>query len=364
MSHASSASMKVVQKVGAAGAGAAKESSSVKPVMNATDTTTERKLALDECGLHTKWEGDEYCINPPPPDQGFQLHVGPSDYDNPDSKYVMEPGTEVVENISVVSGNETDVYYYWRQYRMRPGSHHLIIYAGGGAGGGIAGFGGRRLGGAQNPAKDNPDYGIIAPENQGVGMPLAAKTPLTLNLHYMNYTDKPLIKETWINFWYRDAKDVTEPALETFSFAPMNVQPGQHVLIHGSCPISQAGRALTLYGHRHANNKRFSIWHVRGGQNDLVFEDYDWEHPAVLEYNSVEVNAPPDPVNHIAGGSSGILDLMPGDSLDFECDVVNMTTRTFVGQNEALDDEMCIMVGDTAEAQVPGRCTYTTSMVQ
>jgi hypothetical protein len=142
----------------------------------------------------------------------------------------------------------------------------------------------------------------------------------------------------------------------------MNVPPGQHLLIHGSCPITQTGRALTLYGHRHANNKRFSIWHVRGGERDLVFEDYDWEHPAVLEYNSVTINTPPDPANHVAGGTSGILDLMPNDSLDFECDVVNMTTHTFVGQNEAIDDEMCIMVGDTAEAQVPGRCTYTNTV--
>jgi hypothetical protein len=189
-------------------------------------------------------------------------------------------------------------------------------------------------------------------------MQLAANSPLTLNLHYMNYTDKPLLKEAWINFWYRDPKDVTEPALETFSYAPMNVQAGTHVLIHGTCPITQTGRALTLYGHRHANNKRFSIWHTRGGKRDLVFEDYDWEHPLALEYNSIEVNTPPDPANKVAGGSSGILDLMPNDSIEFECDVVNMTTHAFTGQNEALDDEMCILVGDTAEAQIPARCTY------
>ena len=46
-----------------------------------------------------------------------------------------------------------------------------------------------------------------------------------------------------------------------------------------------------------------------------------------------------------------------GDTIEFECDIVNDTNSTFVGQNEAKDDEMCIMVGDSAGAQVPGRCT-------
>ena len=90
---------------------------------------------------------------------------------------------------------------------MRPGSHHMILYANGM----------KRLGGSQNLSKDNPENGVIAPENMGIGMKLAAKTPVTVNLHYMNYTDKPILKEVWINFWYRDPKDVTEPANERCS---------------------------------------------------------------------------------------------------------------------------------------------------
>lgn len=30
-------------------------------------------LAMDECGLDTQWRGDEYCIEAPPADQGFQV---------------------------------------------------------------------------------------------------------------------------------------------------------------------------------------------------------------------------------------------------------------------------------------------------
>ena len=319
----------------------------------------EPELALDECGLHTPWPGDQYCIKAPPRERGFQLHVGPSDYVNPEPQYVLEPGQETVENIPVTSGNETDVYYYFRQYRMRPGSHHAILYSGSGAGPGA-----RRLGGSQNLAKDNPDRGVIAPENAGIGMKLAAKTPITVNLHYMNYTDKPILKEIWVNFWYRDPSEVTEPASELFSPTPMNVPAGQHVVIRSSCTIAQPGRVLTLYGHRHANNLRFSAWRERGDARDLIYEDYDWEDPLVLEFSTTVDNAPADSATKTRGGWNGPLDLMMGDKLSFECEIINHSNKTFRGANEAKDDEMCILVGDTVGTAVPGFCTSTTTQIE
>jgi hypothetical protein len=53
------------------------------------------------------------------------------------------------------------------------------------------------------------------------------------------------------------------------------------------------------------------------------------------------------------------MDLAAGDTLDFECDIVNDTQNTFVGQNEAMNDEMCIMIGDTVGTNVPIVCTAT-----
>jgi hypothetical protein len=49
------------------------------------DAGHKKGIALDECGLDTGYAGDENCILPPPPDKGFQLHVGPDDYDDPDA---------------------------------------------------------------------------------------------------------------------------------------------------------------------------------------------------------------------------------------------------------------------------------------
>jgi hypothetical protein len=327
------------------------------PAMPATQPAMNAP-AMNECGLHTKWPGDEYCILPPPPDKGFQMHIGPSNYDNPDAQYIMQPGTETNEQVSAVSGNKTDVYYYWRQYRMRPGSHHLIVTADNGSGSGFPGIG-VRIGGTSSLSKDNPEDGKIAPENQGVGMPLAANSTLSNSLHYFNFTDKPIIKEVWVNFWYRDKSEVTTPTQEVFSMLGMNINPGDHVLKHGACAIDTPGRLLTVYGHVHAHNKRFSVWRTRGSDQMLIHESYDWEHPNVSEFSSIVSNPMLDPAGHVAGGYSGIVDLQAGDVLEFECDIVNDTQNVFVGQNEAMNDEMCIMIGDSVGTNVPVICDAT-----
>ena len=274
------------------------------------------------------------------------MHIGPSNYDNPEPQYVLQPGQEVTESVAAVSGNDKDVYYYFRQYRMRPGSHHLIINAAG-----------RRIGGSSNMAKDNPEGGVIAPENKGVGMALAAHTPLDNSLHYFNFGDKPIIKEAWVNFWYRDKAEVTQPTSEVFSMLGMGIAPGTHVYKHGSCPITQPGRLLTIYGHVHAHNKRFSVWRTRGGQKTLLHEAYDWEHPNISEFSSTVMNPMPNPAKHTDGGFSGVVDLKAGDAVEFECDIVNDTSTIFLGQNEAENDEMCIMIGDTVGTQISPLCS-------
>jgi len=321
----------------------------------ATTPTTaqqpEHKLAMDECGLHTKYAGDEYCIKPPPADKGFQLHIGPSNYDNPEAQYLLQPGEENVVNMSATSGNDKDVLYYFRQYRMRPGSHHVILSANG-----------KSIGGTQNLARDQPDYGIIPPENQDVGLPLGAHAKISANMHFYNFSDKPMVRELWVNYWYKDPAQVKETANRIFS--PTGVSAAvahSHVVVGASCPINGTGRILSLSGHRHLNNVRFSVWHKSGSQRDLVFEDFDSEHPGELEFNSIAQNPVPNPMTKVMGGVSGILNVKPGDALDFECEIVNNTNKNFFGANEAQDDEMCILTGDLVGGSVSAGCSAMAS---
>jgi hypothetical protein len=303
-------------------------------------------LEMDTCGLKTKYAGDNFCIKAPDPDKGFQMHIGPSNYDNPEPRYVLQPGDELTENFPATSGNASEVYYYWRQYRMRPGSHHLIVNAGA-----------RRIGGSSNSAKDNPEGGVIAPENQGVGMPLAAHTQISNSFHTFNFTEKPVLKEAWVNFHYRDKSEVKQPTSEVFSMLGMGIAPGQHVNKHGTCNITGQGRILTIYGHVHANNERFSVWRTRGGNKMLIHEAFDWEHPNVSEFSSTVTNPTLDTKSKKDGGFSGIVDLMPGDKVEFECQIINNTDRIFLGANEAENDEMCILIGDTVGTTIPVGCT-------
>jgi hypothetical protein len=320
-----------------------------------TGAGDEPKLAMDECGLDTQWDGDEYCINPPPADKGFQLHIGPSNYENPGSEYILQPGEENVVTMTATSGNTEQKYYYYRQYRMRPGSHHVIVSAGG--------VGGRRLGGTQNLAKDNPDFGKIAPENEGVGLMMAPRTQLSVNMHYYNVGEKPIIREVWVNFWYKDAASVKEPASEIFSMTGVTAATAHsHVVVGATCNITGSGRILSMYGHRHNSNKRFTVYRTRGTQKDLLMEDYDPVHPAVYEFNTITQNPKADQANKVPGGWSGPLDLMAGDKIEFQCEILNNTDKNFTGANEANDDEMCILVGDSVGTQISPLCSANPAM--
>jgi len=323
--------------------------------MPTTMPTTVPPTPMVVCGdTKGKFEGDQYCILPPPPDQGFQLHVGPTDYDDPVqvAKYTMMPGGEDNQFVPLTSGNKTDVYFYKRQYRMRPGSHHLILTEGS-AGNPFAG--GKRLGGSQNVSRDNPQ-GTPPPENQGLGIPMKANDPLTLNLHHFNGTDHPVLEEAWVNIWYVPASEVKQAANELYLFAAGNsVPPGGSALFTGKRAITAAGRVLSMYGHRHAATDCFTAYRTRGGQKTVVYQDFDWEEPAVFEFNSTTTNPPADPNTKIAGAFTGDLDLQPGDSLEWECEVHNKQSITITyGQNEALDSEMCILVGDVTGPAIIG----------
>lgn len=313
--------------------------------------------ALGECDLKTRFVGDEFCIKPPPADKGFQLHIGPSNYENPEPRYVLEPGQEVTEPWMGTAPNEKEIYFFYRQQRMRPGSHHLLIYTTGGM---------ELIVSSQNPISDLPASGKIAPEDEDVGIALAARAPLAGSIHYINTTQQPILKEVWVNFWYKDASDVKERARPIFSGAPINnITPGSHVVVSADCPIMGSGRILRLFGHKHANNVRWSTYRVRNGQRDLLFEDYDhWEEPLILEYSSLTTNPVPDRAKKTPGGISGMVDVQQGDTLRFECEIINNTSSTFTGENEAVDDEMCIQNGTIVGASIMrGTCMTATTPV-
>jgi hypothetical protein len=75
----------------------------------------------------------------------------------------------------------------------------------------------------------------------------------------------------------------------------------------------------------------------------------------VLEFNTLTENATPNPEALLPGCYSGILDLLPGDTLEWECEVVNNQDITITfGENEGGSSEMCILVGDAVGPELLG----------
>jgi hypothetical protein len=67
-----------------------------------------------------------------------------------------------------------------------------------------------------------------------------------------------------------------------------------------------------------------------------------------------------NPASKADGGFSGVVDLQPNDVIAFECQILNDTNTVFLGANEAEDDEMCILIGDTVGTQISPACASTT----
>lgn len=340
------------------------------------------------CGLHTIYDGDENCILPPAPEDGLQLHVGPSSYDDPDvinavgadgkPLWLMEPGDERTNCFHMVTPNDTGVYYFKQQYRMRTGSHHMIVSNSTNTSttaewtpcqGGIVGA----IGGTQHVIEDLPPGGNVAPEDEGLGRGLDPHSPIDIQLHFYNTTDKPRLREVWVNWLYKPKAEVTTNLGMLGGFVtkrdPVTGQRLPLVLAHTQatignvCTAEQAipaatsaapARIVTLFGHAHTHNTRFVVYKDKAdGSSDVVYDSYDGAEAPTYTYDTLVQNPVADPVNRKSGGSSGLLLLAPGDQLRFSCDINNDTDFDFMGQNEVNTDEMCNLFGSVAGAGFP-----------
>lgn len=309
-----------------------------------------------DCGLHTQWAGDDRCIAPPPSDLGFQVHVGPSDYTNPDPTYIMQPGDEITSDFPATSSNTDMRYFYYRQYRMRPTAHHMVLTTSDALTATSAGSLGRRIATANRPG-DYPVNGMTAPENVGVGSPIGPSAPIITSLHAINAGTTPQLREIWVNFWYKDAKDVTEPATPWFKIGSqaIAIPPGADTYLGPyTCSVNSAGRLLWLYGHRHASNVGFEVNRIRAAQTNLIYAGYHWDEPITLQYDSITTNTVADPSQSIEGGWTGILDLQAGDTIQWTCHIINKQNTTLTFSNQTYLGEMCIVDAEAVGTDCAG----------
>ena len=307
--------------------------------------------------------GDEFCVLPPPAALGTQVRVGPADYANVPPEFLMQPGEEKVDYYYTNATTTENHSYYRTNLRMRAGSHHMIIRVT--SADHKDGFSteqdlgailredtatNRSFGGAQRPDADRPE-GILAvpPENADMGELLEARQQFSFNLHHFNVTEKALLREAWVNVWYKDESEIKRriQGISIIGYpADLNIPPGEHRVLHYSCPVSAPVRIITLNGHRHASTSRFGAWVVRkDGSSQSVYESFDYNDMPTYQYDSLSKNPTPSLDRRLDGATTGLLELDAGDQLHFVCDVTNKLQQPLRFANEVNTGEMCILFG-------------------
>lgn len=314
-----------------------------------------RDPAADPCGLNSGFEGDELCILPPAPGEGIQLHAGPASYDDPNvlAPWVIDAGDENVQCYNVRIP-ESGFYYFAQKNRMRSGSHHMLISLVQDTGqaegptncdilGSVA-----SIPGSQTPSRDFPDN-TLGPEDQGLARYLPAGTLARFQLHYVNTTTHPLLREAWVNVYRMDESLVTQRLQSVFLVGDIAENVPAHteqlVTLDFTPTLSDATRIFQLNAHMHAHSLSMTVWRLRADQRDLVYKSYDWKEPNSLTYNTVVENPPPDDTAKTDGGTSGDLLIQPGDTIEWTCDVNNDTDAALRFANEAYTAEMCLLAG-------------------
>jgi hypothetical protein len=313
---------------------------------------------------HTSFAGDEYCLAPPDPELGTQLHVGPDDYDDPlqTDPYMIAPGDET--NWAEVKTSTNTEVKFTRGYRshMRPGSHHFILFGlsqapatsgpmtnGMGTESAVGAVGGTFLGGATRQIQNIDTKGQF-PEDQGIGSEMAPQRPVAVNLHWINIGDKPLLQELWVNFIYIPEEEVTQyvKPITWYGGVGMSIPPGDHQLLTNdgiACPAPDNVRLAMMTGHVHANTTRITTSMNKATNPTLLFEDYDWHEPTEWRFDRAHQWAAPDAASKTSGGYNGVLNVTPSDTFHWECDVVNKSNVTLRFSNKVYEGEMCNVFG-------------------
>jgi len=200
-------------------------------------------------------------------------------------------------------GNSADIYVNRIETSMRPFSHHFVLYTmdpktpsplvpGTDVVRDIRNADGSMnlanmvamgyhvfLGGSMQPRSD---YTFPA----GTALKIPANATIDLNVHYANHTASKVQGEAYVNLYTVPGAQVVHP------LSTLNLQNTGIVLPAGQVTVVQkdftfdAQTTITgLTSHMHARGTKYQIRIVGGSRDgELVYENTDWEHPALVNY--------------------------------------------------------------------------------
>ena len=345
--------------IAGAGAAGAAGTPGMEPGPTMMPTDEEDEDPRGKCDIDSGYPGDEACLLPPPEGEGMQIHVGPKSYDAASvAPFIFRPGSESSECWSFHTPNTEEVWYQGYVLSGRPGTHHIIntMYATDHADGTMfticrdpgTGTTPDIIDNLPGASKAYMPREPVAPENANLGRMIPPRAAAQADMHYFNFTEEDILREFWMNIYFIPKDQVKDQANQIRGMGGIGwaIQPGTDHVYQYSAPINGNGRIIQLLGHYHAHGKRFSAWVKRAsGERLKVFEMYDYNDPQIFHYNSVAQN--PEFSDSAAGAYSGILEVSAGDTIQWECHIINDSNVTLTYSNEVETGEMCNLWGST-----------------
>jgi hypothetical protein len=278
----------------------------------------------------------------------------------------MLPYGEAENCVYVRTTNTEPIWVNRFHGRMRPESHHLIVTIAPEWPEGVVegepvdcdqgeAFGSRWLLGSQDPQIDIEAEGstpgsLPAKEGDpefGAGTVIQPGSILRIDMHYVNGTDKEILREGWVFLKTVPADQVKVPVdMITFFQGLINVPPNSKgtVTARGRCEVPSERYIGMVTGHFHRNGVRFSAWYEpAGGIPQLIYQSFDWDTPGNAWYTPRITNPVVDGGGRW-GATSGYIKAKPGDYVSFECEFDNPTTQT-ISFGELGRDQMCNVFG-------------------
>lgn len=341
------------------------------------DPATQPSPCIDQmgavyCKTNTGYPGDELALCDMDPNEGMLVHFGPKDYSdtNDVANYLLDAGGEQEFCMHVNTPNTDERWLGAYHGRMRPNSHHWIVTTPAQAAPPdatpsictpVAAVTDRWLFGSQSPQIDVAGFsgGAAAPQpgdpDYGLSRSIPPTTSLQMDLHYINPTDKPLLREAWAQLSYKPADEV-KVHLDMISWINLQITipplaPYTTPRLKCTPPPDASGQQQPAYlglatAHAHQRLKRLSLYREKlDGTEELVYESHYWHEPGEAFFRNAVTN-PTLPVGAGAnwGATSGFLQLQPGESFSFECEYLNDQDHT-VTFGDTTKDEMCNVFG-------------------
>lgn len=243
-----------------------------------------------------KKQEEEYVPLPPPPNgTGFQVNINP---------FTIAPNFEREIFIFKPVGNSLEVFVNRFEVKMRPNSHHLVVYD----------FE------VATPPAAVPDLNVIRdlrnPDNSlniatlstmsyhtfifgcqspymdyqfppGVALRIPAGMKYDFNSHYANREPQSISGEVNMNFYTVDPGTVTQEA-HTLYLSNTNIQlnPGEQKTIVKTFVMSSSVSVLSVTSHTHELGNKFVIKIVGGPRNgEIIYTNTDWHHPPFVTFD-------------------------------------------------------------------------------